>query len=184
MAGFGPVYDLRRAHVHGALEAAGALRAAVHGLDPELPVAKLSTMEQILAESVGERKFQTMLATAFSAAALLLACLGIYGVVSYTVARRTSEMGIRMAFGASRGAVSMLIVKQEMAPVAAGLAAGIGIALAAGKWLGSMLYGVSADDPMTIGLVSFLLLGASALACWAPARRAARMNVLRALRYE
>jgi predicted permease len=165
-------------------QTAGALRAAVRRLDPELPVAKLATMQQILEQSVGQRKFQTILGTAFSAAALLLACLGIYGVVSYTVARRTPEMGIRMAFGASRGAVSFLIMRQEMAPVAAGLAAGIGMALAAGKWLGSMLYGVSPKDPTTIALVSCLLLGASALACWAPARRAARMNVLRALRYE
>jgi putative ABC transport system permease protein len=166
------------------LETARALRAAIRELDAELPLARLSSMEQILAESVGQRQFQATLAGAFSLAALLLACLGIYGVVSYTVARRTPEMGIRMAFGAGRGAVSWLVARQEMAPVAIGLAAGIAIALGGGKWFGSMLYGISPRDPATIAAVSAILLAASGLACWAPARRAARTDVMRALRYE
>jgi putative ABC transport system permease protein len=163
---------------------ATALRAAVRELDPELPVSRLSTMEQILAESVGQRKFQTTLAGAFSGAALVLACLGIYGVVSYIVARRTPEMGIRIAFGAKPAEVVMLVMRQEMAPVAIGLAAGIGLALAGARWIGGMLYGVSAKDPAIIAWVAGLLLAAAAVACWAPARRAARVSVTRALRYE
>jgi hypothetical protein len=101
-------------------------------LDAELPVANVLTMREILSDSVGSRRFQTLLAGVFAAAALLLACLGIYGVISYSVARRTNEIGIRIALGAQASQVSMLVMRQGVRPVCVGLLVGVAAALAAG----------------------------------------------------
>src|SRR5260370_24572803 len=111
---------------------ANALRSAMRGLDAELPLANVLTMREILSESVGNRKFQTPLAAIFSTAALLFACLGIYGVISFSVARRTNEMGIRIAFGAQSSQVSMLVLRQGIRPVFGGLIVGVAAAFVAG----------------------------------------------------
>jgi len=163
---------------------ANALRSAVRSLDSELPLANVRTMQQIIAESVGRRRFQTLLAGVFAASALLLACLGIYGVISYGVARRTNEMGIRMALGAQPSQVALLVLGQGMKPVFGGLLLGIVSALWAGQLLGSFLFGIGARDPATISTVTILLLGVAALACWLPARRASRIDPMIALRDE
>jgi predicted lysophospholipase L1 biosynthesis ABC-type transport system permease subunit len=163
---------------------AGAMREAVRAVDRDVPLAQLRTMQEVLEESVAQRRFQMLLASAFGAAALLLASLGIYGVVSYSVARRTGEMGVRMALGAQARDVYAMVIGQAMAPVAAGLAAGIAAALAVGRVLASLLYEVSPRDPGAIAAVAALLLVVGLAACLPPARRATRVDPLVALRYE
>jgi putative ABC transport system permease protein len=164
--------------------AAQAIRAAVRQLDAQLPLPEVRTMDERLAESVAPRRFQMTLVLLFAAAALLLASLGIYGVVSYSVGQRTGEIGIRMALGAQPGSISGMVLRQGMAPVAAGLAAGVAGALALGRLLGSLLFGVKATDPATIAGVAALLAAVAAVASWAPARRATRIDPAQALRGE
>src|SRR5882672_5558798 len=118
-----------------------ALRGAIRELDGMVPPANVRTMRAILSESVGSRRFQTMVAGVFAVAALLLACLGIYGVISYSVARRTNEIGIRIALGAQASEVSMLVLRQGIRPVLGGLVAGVAAALAAGQLFSSFLFG-------------------------------------------
>jgi putative ABC transport system permease protein len=163
---------------------AGAVRAAVRAVDADVPIAKIRTMQQILEDSVAARRFQMTLAAVFAGTALLLAALGIYGVVSYSVARRTNEMGIRMALGAESLHLYSMVLRQGMAPVALGLVAGVAGSLAAGRVLASLLYEISARDPLTIGAVAILLTQVALAACTLPARRATRVDPLVALRYE
>jgi putative ABC transport system permease protein len=120
----------------------------------------------------------------FAGVALALASLGIFGVVSYTTAQRRGEMGVRMALGASMHNVCGLVVRQGLAPVLAGLAVGIAGALATGRALAGLLFGVSASDPLTLSAVAGLLLAVAAAACYIPAFRAGRADPLSALRYE
>ncbi len=163
---------------------AGAMRAAVHSVDPDVPVPAMRTMQQFLEDAVAQRRFQTVLAVAFGATALLLAALGIYGVVAYTVARRTNEIGVRIAVGAGPGQVRRMVLAQAMVPVAAGLALGVLASLAAGRIVGRLLYEVDARDPVTIGAVVLVLAAAAAAACWSPARRATKIDPMQALRWE
>ncbi len=166
------------------LAAARALRAAVWSIDPEVPVAELQTMQEVVDASVAERRFQMGLVAAFAAAALLLAAIGIYGVVSYAVARRRNEIGIRLALGARAADVRGMVLRQGMAPVAAGLAAGIAGALALGRLLGSLLYQVKPADPIILASVAAVLAAVALAACWVPALRATRTDPMTALRYE
>lgn len=163
---------------------ANALRSAIHQLDAELPLANVLTMREILSESIGSRRFQTLLAGTFAGAALLLVCLGIYGVISYSVARRTSEIGIRIALGAQASEVSMLVLRQGIQPVLGGLVAGVAAALAAGQLITGFLFGTEPRDPAAITAVVVMLLLVATLACWAPARRASRIDPMAALRDE
>src|SRR4029077_6109289 len=132
---------------------AHAPRSGMHELDAELPLANVLTMREILSESVGSRRFQTLLAGGFAGTALLLACLGIYGVISYSVARRTSEIGIRIALGAQASQVSMLVLRQGIRPVFGGVVVGVAAALAVGQWIGSFLFGTAARNPAVISAV-------------------------------
>jgi predicted permease len=161
-----------------------ALRSAIRELDPELPLANVLTIREILSESLGSRRFQTSLAGVFAGAALLLACLGIYGVISYSVARRTNEMGIRIALGAQASQVSMLVLRQGIRPVIGGLLVGVAAALAAGQLIRSFLFGTEARDPAAISAVVMLQLVIAAVARWAPARRASGIDPMAALRDE
>jgi putative ABC transport system permease protein len=163
---------------------ANALRSAIHELDAELPLANVLTMREILSDSVGSRRFETRLAGIFAGAALLLACLGIYGVISYSVARRTNEIGIRIALGAQASEVSMLVLRQGVRPVVGGLLVGVAAALGAGQLIRSFLFGTDAHDPAAISSVVLILLLVAAGACWAPARRASRIDPMTALRNE
>ncbi|MGP8243440.1 MAG: ABC transporter permease [Bryobacteraceae bacterium] len=163
---------------------AGALRAAIHTADPDVPAPPMRTMSEVFDESVGTRRFQMLLAVGFALMALLVASFGIYAVVSYSVARRTSELGIRAALGARAGDLYGLILRQGMAPVVFGLLAAAAAALAFGRVLGSLLYEVDGRDPLTIGLVAALLGLVSLAACLIPARRASRLDPLDALRYQ
>ena len=163
---------------------AGGVRAAIRGIDGDVPVPRMRTMQEVLEDSAATRRFQTLLAAVFAGTALLVAALGIYGVVSHSVARRTNEMGIRMALGARSSALVGMVIRQGTLPVTLGLAVGLGGSLAAGRFLGSLLYEVRTNDPMIIGGAAFLLALVSAAACYVPARRATRTDVLKALRYE
>jgi putative ABC transport system permease protein len=163
---------------------AGALRAAVWSGDSDVPVPEERTLEQILSESVARRRFQMALVLLFAGAALALAAFGTYGVVSHAVARRRSEIGIRMALGAAQGQVLRLVLRQGMTPVFAGLAAGALAALAIGSYVASLLFEVSPRDPAAFAIAAAVLIAVSALACWIPARRAARIDPLNAIRYE
>jgi ABC-type antimicrobial peptide transport system permease subunit len=164
--------------------AAGAVRAAIRSEDSQLAIAAIRTMEEVVDRSVAQRRFQSTLMTAFSACALLVACLGIYGVVSYSVARRRSEIAIRLALGADPSRLLVLVIRQGMAPVVLGLAAGVALALVVGRTIRGLLFGVQPTDPVTIAAVAAILLVVGALACLLPARRAAGTDAVAALRLE
>jgi predicted lysophospholipase L1 biosynthesis ABC-type transport system permease subunit len=161
-----------------------SMRAALRGADPEMALAPVRTMGQIVEESVASRRFETALAAAFALAALALASLGVYGVISFAVARRTPEIGIRIALGARGLQVAAMVLRQGIRPVVAGLAAGVGCALVAGRFMASQLYGVAPDDRLRIAAAALALLGAGAGACSIPAGRAMRIDPTGALRFE
>ncbi len=163
---------------------AEALRAAVWSADRDVPVPQERTLAEIMSESVARRRFQMTLVLLFAMAALALAAFGTYGVVSYAVARRRAEIGIRLALGAGRQCVLGLVLRQGMAPVFAGLAAGVLAALAIGSYVSTLLFQVSPHDPVAFASTAAVLIAVAALACWIPARRAARVNPLEAIRYE
>jgi predicted permease len=164
--------------------AAGALRAALRSEDAQLPIQAIRTMGEVVDRSVAQRRFQLMLMGVFAASALLVASLGIYGVVSYSVARRRNEIGIRMALGAQRSQLLGLVVRQGMTPVVLGLAFGVWGALFLGRAIRGLLFGVQPTDPMTIAGVAAILLAVGVLACLIPARRAAGTDPVAALRFE
>jgi predicted permease len=161
---------------------AARIREAVEAVDKDQPVFLTVKMEDLVADAVAKQRFAMRLLGAFSGLALALATLGIYGVVSYGVARRTREIGVRMALGAQRADVLRMILAQGMRPVLLGAAGGALAALAFGRALSGMLYGVTAADPETFAVVGALLLIVASLACFAPARRAARVDPQTALR--
>jgi putative ABC transport system permease protein len=163
---------------------AGALREEVRALDPALPLEGVQPMTQIVADSVAQPRFRTTLLALFSVTALLLAAIGIYGVLSYSVGRRTREVGVRLALGATRGDVIRLVFRQGLGLTALGLAAGLAGALLLTRYLSSLLFEVSRWDVATYAAVAFLLLTAAVLACWIPARRAMRVDPVVALRFE
>jgi len=163
---------------------AGAIRNAVRQADADVPIATLRTMTEVVNQSVARRRFQMSMALAFAAFALLLAGLGVYGVVSYWVERRRVELGIRSALGARREQLFGLVIRQGLLPVAAGLMAGIGAALAASRLVESLLFGVKATEPLVYIAVIAGMLALALLSCALPARRAAGIEPWRALRYE
>jgi len=166
------------------LAASSAIRTAIPAVDPELPVPAFRTMDEIVAESVAQRRFQMTLVLMFGLTALLLASLGIYGVVSYSVAQRTNEMGIRMALGAPLNGIRNLVLRQSLPPVVLGLGAGVVASLALSRLLSSLLFGIRAADPATIVAVSALLSTVAIVAAYIPARRATKVDPITALRYE
>ena len=163
---------------------AGAIRNAIWSIDSALPIPEMKTMRQVLYESVSQRRFQTMLLAGFALGALLLAAIGIYGVISYSVNRRRNEIGIRMALGAAASDVRNMVLRQGMRPVAAGLVAGIACALALGRLLQALLFEMHASNPIVLASVAIVLGAAATLACFAPARRATRVDPATALRYD
>ncbi|HJZ95594.1 MAG TPA: FtsX-like permease family protein, partial [Candidatus Solibacter sp.] len=163
---------------------ASAVRAEIRRLDPNLPIPAIRTMREILSQTVAERRFQMTLTLLFALAALGLGVIGIYGVVSYSVACRTRDIGLRMALGAARNEVMRWVFAIGFRPVLAGLAAGLFAAILIGQALRGLLYGITPTDPAALTLVTLVLLVSAALACYLPARRAARLDPMIALRHE
>jgi hypothetical protein len=161
-----------------------SIAAVVRSLDPDLPMADVKTMEQIVGESMASDRFNTVLFGSFAAVALLLAAVGIYGVMSFVVAQRTHEIGLRMALGADRGRVVREVLREGMTTAVAGTALGSAGAFFVGRAMRGMLYGVGAVDPMAFSVVAVTLLGAALVACLLPARRAASVDPMVALRQE
>jgi putative ABC transport system permease protein len=163
---------------------ADLLRHTVAALNPEVPVSEVQTLRTIVVQSTSAPRFTMLLFTIFAALALVLSAVGIYGVVSYSVAQRTSEIGVRIAFGAQRLDVQRLVMGHGARLALAGVGLGIAGALAATRAMASLLYGVSATDPLTFAGVALLLILVALAACYIPARRAMRVDPMVALRYE
>ena len=160
------------------------LREAVRSVDPDQPIANVRTMEELMASSVGQRRLSMMLLSLFSGIALMLASVGIYGVMSYSVTQRSRELGVRIALGAARADVLRLVLRQGMSLALLGITIGVGTALVLTRLIESQLFGVRASDPVTFLSVA-LLLGATALAAnLIPAVRAMRVDPAVVLRDE
>ena len=153
-------------------------------VDKDQPVSQVRSMEQVQGDSIADRRLTVWLLGVFAALAIVLAAVGIYGVISFSVARRTREIGVRMALGASRADVLRMIVREGMRTAAIGLAAGLVAALALTRVMRSILYEVTATDPAVFAAIALLLAAVAALASYIPARRATRIDPIAALRYE
>jgi putative ABC transport system permease protein len=163
---------------------AAAVRDLVHSLKPEQPVANIATMDDVVSRSLSQARFSMLLLSIFAASALVLSAVGIYGVMAYVVAQRNREMGIRLAMGAQTLDVLKLVLRQGGRLAAAGVIVGTVAALGMMRLLSSLLYGVSAADPLTFVGVAILSMLVSLAACYIPARRATRVDPMVALRYE
>ncbi len=161
---------------------ASAVRSEIRKMDPNLPIPAIRTMREIISQAVAERRFQMALTLLFALAALGLGAIGIYGVVSYSVACRTRDIGLRIALGALRGDVMRWVFAIGFRPVLAGLAAGMFAAVMIGRAMRGLLYGIAPTDPVSLALVALVLLLTAMLACYIPARRAARLDPMTALR--
>jgi putative ABC transport system permease protein len=161
-----------------------AIRRSVKELDPDQPVMSPSTMNELLAMSIGDWRFYTNILEIFAGMALLLALIGIYGVISYFVTQRTHEIGIRVALGAQRGDVLGLVSKLGLKLAVAGVVVGTALALGLTRLIAAFLYGVKPSDPLTYVVVAFGLVGIAMFACLLPARRATQVDPLVALRHE
>ena len=162
----------------------GAVSQEARAIDPNVPIFDVKTMEQRLFESLARRRFAMLALGLFAGVAMLLAAIGIYGVMSYTVAQRTREIGIRMALGSSTRQVLRLIVGHGMTLAGIGVVSGLAGALAVTRLMSSLLFGVTSTDPLTYALISLVLAGVALGACLVPARRATRVDPMVALRYE
>jgi putative ABC transport system permease protein len=156
----------------------------IQAIDGQMPIARVRSMEQILSESTSRQNFNMLLLSIFAGIALLLAAIGIYGLMSYAVEQQTQEFGIRMALGADSPALVRLILKQGMTPALLGVAAGLAIAFGVTRLLGSLLYGVKATDPGSFVAVAVVLTAVALAATYLPARRAANVDPVIALREE
>jgi putative ABC transport system permease protein len=163
---------------------AASLREVIKQMDKDQYVAAIQPMTKLVTESVARRRFNAMLTGLFAVVALVLASIGIFGVLNYTVAQRTQEMGLRVALGAQTRDVLQLVLGQGVRLILLGLAVGLVVSLALTRVLAGMLFGVTPTDPVTFVVVSLLLAGVALLACYLPARRATKVDPLVALRYE
>jgi len=179
------------ATMHVAVRATGdpngvlsGIRSALREIDPELPIANVATLSEVVDASVAQPRFSMLLLAAFAGLSLVLACVGLYGAVSYAVVQRTPELGVRLALGARPGDILAAVLGDGMKIACAGTAAGLAVAWAAMRVLANFLYGVEATDALTFAATSLLLLAVAAAACYLPARRAAAIDPLIAMRSE
>jgi len=161
-----------------------AVRTEISAIDKDIPIFNVKTMKEVLYESIARERFTVLLLTIFAGVALILSAIGIYGVMSYAVTERTHEIGIRMALGANTSDVLKLVVRQGIKLALAGVGLGIAGAFALTRLIANLLFGVGATDPLTFTVISLLLTSVALLACWLPARRAAKVDPMVALRYE
>jgi putative ABC transport system permease protein len=166
------------------LSLVGAVRGQIWAVDKDQTIWAGRTMEEIVAHSLAPRRFNLLLLGVFAALALVLASVGIYGVISYAVSQRTREIGVRLALGAGRRDILKLIVGQGLGLTLAGVALGLLASFALTRWLESLLFGVSNTDPLTFAGVALLLTLVALLACYVPARRATKVDPMVALKYE
>lgn len=162
----------------------GAVRQQLNDLDAALPLADVRTVDDVLERAQARPRFLTLLLSLFSVVALAIATVGIYGVVSFSVARRTKEFGLRMVLGAQGGDVLGLVMKQGAGMVVIGVAAGLLTAFALTRLMTSLLFGVAPTDALTFACVTALLAAVALAACYVPARRATRVDPMQTLRYE
>ena len=179
--GVGQMTMILRSDVPTASLAALVTRT-VHGLDPNLPISSLRSLDAIIARSVSQPRFYMLLLGTFAVAALLLAAIGIFGVMSYAVTQQTREFGIRIALGADRRAIVRMVLARAMLLITLGLALGVAGALVVGRAMSTLLFDVSPQDPVTLLAVVSLLAGVAFLASYLPARRATRVDPMVALR--
>jgi putative ABC transport system permease protein len=163
---------------------AGAIRTVTHDIDKNLPVTDIASLPEVLNESVAQPRFRTLLLGLFGGMALVLAAVGIFGVISYSVSRRTHELGIRMALGAQPGSVLGMVLRETLALMLLGMAVGIPCSIVTARLITHLLFNVAPYDPVTLGLVSLVLVAVGAVASYIPARRAMRVDPLVALRHE
>ena len=163
---------------------AAAIQSAIQSVDTNLPAREFRTLEGIVAQSLSARRFVMLLLGGFAGLAMLLASLGIYGVISYSVAQRTSEFGIRLALGAQTADVLKLVLGQGARLIVSGVAIGLLAALLLTRLMQSLLFGVQAADPLTFSLIPLALALIALLACYIPARRATKVDAMEALRCE
>jgi putative ABC transport system permease protein len=173
---------LVKSDVDDPLSLVGSIRNEVKKLDSDLPLTNVATMDQRLANAVSQPRFRTTLIVLFAIVALILACVGIYGVISYSVAQRTHEIGIRMALGARGVDVLRMIVRQAVLMAGVGVVLGLSISFALGSLMVKLLFGVAPRDPLTFIATAILLAGTAVLASYIPARRASKVDPLIALR--
>jgi putative ABC transport system permease protein len=166
------------------LRMAAPIRRAIHSVEPDLPAADIRTMESRLDQLVAQRRLRMTLLVAYAGLALLLAAVGIYGVLAYFVTQHALEIGIRMALGAEAGDVLLFVLRRGMGMTLAGVGLGLITSLAVTRLMKTLLFGVSATDPLTFGLTAITLTLVALLACWIPARRAAKIDPLVVLKYE
>jgi putative ABC transport system permease protein len=162
----------------------GAIREEVKQIDKNIPLFEVKTLERYVDDSLANARFNTLLIVIFASVALILTAVGLYGVMSYSVAQRAHEIGIRMALGAEARDVLRMVIGQGMKLAAVGAAAGLIGAYAVTRLASSLLYGVGATDPVTFAAIAVLLLAVAFIACWVPARRATKVDPMVALRYE
>ena len=185
------VYQIPAKHLaiflRGCVDAAtipDQVRKQVQAVDPTLPVFGAQTLTQTVSDALSQRRFSMEMITAFAATALLLVAIGIYGVISYMVAERTQEIGIRLALGAPRRNILHIVLRQGLVLAIAGAAVGLVCALIVSQLMASLLYGVRPTDPLTFAGVALLFVGVAFVACYVPARRAMKVDPMVALRYE
>jgi putative ABC transport system permease protein len=166
------------------LQIAASVRQQLHSLDPNLPFAEVATMDQLIEQQTADRRYTTGLLALFACFGVVLALIGVYGVVSYVVAQRTGEIGLRMALGAQRSDVIWMILKQGIGMAAAGAAAGLVGAWIFRKTVAQLVFGISPADPATFSMAAALLILFAGIACLVPARRAIKVDPMVALRYE
>jgi putative ABC transport system permease protein len=164
--------------------ATGYIREAVRSVDADLPVTMVKTLGEIVDDSMAQPRFSMLLLAAFGGLAVVLAAIGMYGVISYSVAQRTREIGIRMALGAARASVFRLVIVQGARMATVGIVTGLAASAAITRWMAGFLYGVTPLDPVTFAVVPVLLAGIALVACYVPARRATRVDPVTALRCE